>query len=97
MGRLKQVFLDAWEVGLQHFKINLVDFDKGRNWKKFHGSQFSWVNSFILWCGSNFISINFQVNKHNNINVLPSVGKKVFWNPSFRLQVTQVGKKNVSF
>jgi hypothetical protein len=25
MGRLKQVFLDAWEVGLQHFKINLVD------------------------------------------------------------------------
>jgi len=31
MGRLKQVFLDAWEVGLQHFKINLVDFYKGGN------------------------------------------------------------------
>jgi hypothetical protein len=31
MGRLKQVFLDAWEVGLQHFKINLVDFDEGGN------------------------------------------------------------------
>jgi hypothetical protein len=88
MGTLKQVFLDAWEVGLQHFKINLVDSYRGGNWQKFHGSQFSWINRSILWCGNNFISINFQVNKHNNINVLPSVGKKKMLNPSFRLQVT---------
>jgi hypothetical protein len=31
MGRLKQVFLDAWEVGLQHFKINLMDSYSGGN------------------------------------------------------------------
>jgi hypothetical protein len=31
MGTLKQVLLDAWELGLQHFKINLVDSYGGGN------------------------------------------------------------------
>jgi hypothetical protein len=31
MGRLKEVFLDAWAVGLQHFKINQVDSYGGGN------------------------------------------------------------------
>jgi hypothetical protein len=31
MKTLKQVFLDAWEVGLQPFKINLVDSYGGGN------------------------------------------------------------------
>jgi hypothetical protein len=48
MRTLKQVCLDAWEVGLQPFKINLVDSCGGGNWQKFHGSQFSWI-TFLFY------------------------------------------------